>query len=264
MTERKLNKFYILGTGISAIDMNDACSVAVEAISNRQKKYICVCPVSTVMECKRNEKVLKSVNSADLATPDGMAVVWIGRILGYKNIRRVYGPELMQNICDISVKKGYRNYFYGSSQDTLNKLQVGLSSKYPGLIINGSFSPPFRKLTEEEDSKIVEEINRSNSDIVWVGLGSPKQDLWMYEHREIINAPVMIGVGAAFDFMAGTKPQAPSWVRNNGFEWLFRLVTEPKRLWRRYLVDCPLFIVYILSDSIHKYFSRNKTGHFTL
>ena len=244
--------------------MNDACSVAVEAISNRQKKYICVCPVSTVMECKRNEKVLKSVNSADLATPDGMAVVWIGRILGYKNIRRVYGPELMQNICDISVKKGYRNYFYGSSQDTLNKLQVGLSSKYPGLIINGSFSPPFRKLTEEEDSKIVEEINRSNSDIVWVGLGSPKQDLWMYEHREIINAPVMIGVGAAFDFMAGTKPQAPSWVRNNGFEWLFRLVTEPKRLWRRYLVDCPLFIVYILSDSIHKYFSRNKTGHFTL
>lgn len=230
--------------------MDDTCSFVAEAISKRQKKYICVCPVSTIMECKKNEEVLTSVNSADLATPDGMAVVWIGRMLGYKNIRRVYGPELMQNICDISLKKGYRHYFYGSTQATQNKLQEKLSNKYPGLIISGSFSPPFRTLTKDEDDKIVEEINRSNSDIVWVGLGSPKQDLWMYRHRDRLNTPVMIGVGAAFDFLAEIKPQAPRWIRDNGFEWLFRLVTEPKRLWRRYLINYPLFVYYFLAELI--------------
>lgn len=252
MSEKKLSKFYILKTKISAIDMHDACSLVEEAISKGLKKYICVCPVSTIMECKKNEEVLVSVNSADLATPDGMAVVWMGRMRGYKNIRRVYGPELMQNICGISLKKGYRHYFYGSTRETLDKLQEKLGKKYPGLIIRGSFSPPFRPLTKDEDDKIVEEINRSNSDIVWVGLGSPKQDLWMYRHRDRINASVMIGVGAAFDFLAGIKPQAPRWIRNNGFEWLFRLVTEPKRLWRRYLIDYPRFVYYFLAESISR------------
>jgi len=248
MAERKLIKFCILGVKISAIDMNDACSLVEDTVSKRQKKYICVCPVSTIMECKRNEKVLMSVNSAELATPDGMAVVWIGRMLGYKNISRVYGPELMQGICGISVKNGYRNYFYGSSPDVVNKLKKRLSEKNLGLIISGSFSPPFRQITKDEDDKIVKEINNSNSDIVWVGLGSPKQDLWMYEHKDRINAPVMIGVGAAFDFLAGVKPQAPRWIRDNGFEWLFRLVTEPKRLWRRYLINYPLFVYYLLVE----------------
>ena len=252
MVESKTAKLHILNVEISEIDMDDACLLVEEGVSKRQKKYICVCPVSTIMECKRSEKVLKSVNSADLVTPDGMPVVWIGRMLGFKNIRRVYGPELMQNICDISAKKGYKLYFYGANQDTLNKLQERLSNKYPGLIISGSFSPPFRQLIEEEDNKIVEEINRSNPDIIWVGLGSPKQDVWMYEHRERINAPVMIGVGAAFDFLAGTKPQAPRWVRDNGFEWLFRLITEPKRLWRRYLINYPLFVYYLLVELASK------------
>ena len=258
MFDKKINKFYILDVGISAINIHDACLLVEEAILKRQKKYICVCPVSTIMECKRNEKVLMSVNSADLATPDGMAVVWIGRMLGYKNIRRVYGPELMQNVCAISAKSGYKNYFYGSTQDVLGKLKQRLIKKYPDLIISGMLSPPFCQLTEEEDDKIVEEINNNAPDIIWVGLGSPKQDLWMYEHRDRINAPVMIGVGAAFDFLAGTKLQAPRWLRDNGFEWLFRLVTEPKRLWRRYLVDYPLFIYYILVDLISLRFYSQK------
>ncbi|MFH1128077.1 MAG: WecB/TagA/CpsF family glycosyltransferase [Candidatus Omnitrophota bacterium] len=252
MAEKKLNKFYILNVGISAIDMNDAFSLIEDAISKRQKKYICVCPVSTIMECKRNEKVLMSVNSADLITPDGMAVVWIGRLQGYKNIKRVYGPELMQKMCDISGENGYNNYFYGSSPDVLGKLKEKLNRKYPGLIISGFFSPPFRQLSKDEDDKVVEDINSSNSDIVWVGLGSPKQDLWMYEHRSRINAPVLIGVGAAFDFIAGTKPQAPRWMRDSGFEWLFRLITEPKRLWRRYLINYPLFVYYVLVELVSK------------
>lgn len=258
MAEKKLNKFLILGVEISVIDINNACSLVEEAILKRQKKYICVCPVSTIMECKRNKEMLTSVNSADLATPDGMPTVWIGKILGHKNIRRVYGPDLMQKICDISGKNGYRNYLYGSSPDVLGKLREKLNKKYPGLIISGICSPPFRQPTKDEDEKIVKEINNSNSDIVWVGLGSPKQDLWMYEHRGRINAPVMIGVGAAFDFLAGTKPQAPRWMRASGFEWFFRLVTEPKRLWRRYLVDNTLFLCYVGGDLVMRLFREDK------
>ena len=260
MDGKKSDKFCILSVQISAIDMDDACSLVEEAVSKRQKKYICVCPVSTIMECKRNENVLTSVNSADLATPDGMAVVWIGRMQGYANIRRVYGPELMQRICDISEKRGFRNYFYGSRTDVLERLKERLKTKYPDLIIAGIYSPPFRQLSKEENDKIVEDINSSNPDIIWVGLGSPKQDLWMHEHRNRINAPIMIGVGAAFDFLAGTKPQAPPWIRNHGFEWLFRLITEPKRLWRRYLVNYPLFIYYVLIDLIFKPPFRLKIG----
>lgn len=245
MAEKNINKFCILGVKVSAIDMNDARSLVEDMLLKKHKIYICVCPVSTIMECKRNNQVLTSVNSADLATPDGMPVVWIGKMLGYKNIRRVYGPELMQEICGISQKNGYKNYFYGSSPDVLSKLREKLNKKYPSLIISGIFSPPFRQLTTDEDDKIVEDINSSNPDIVWVGLGSPKQDLWMYEHRDRINASVMIGVGAAFDFLAGVKPQAPRWMREIGLEWFFRLITEPRRLWRRYLVDNTLFVWYV-------------------
>jgi len=260
MAERMLKKFPILGVKISAIDMNDACLLVEEAISKRQKKYICVCPVSTIMECKRNGKVLTSVNCADLATPDGMAVVWIGKMLGYGNIRRVYGPELMQAICAISKNKGYKNYFYGSSAGVLNNLKASLIKKYPGLNICDTYSPPFRELTEEEDEKIVRDINSNCPDIIWVGLGSPKQDLWMHEHRQMINAPVMIGVGAAFDFLSGVKLQAPEWMGNNGLEWLFRLLTEPKRLWYRYLVNYPLFVYYVLIELIFKSRFRLTTG----
>lgn len=258
MAEQRLKKFPILGVNISVINMNDASSFIERAVSGREKIYVCVCPVSTIMECKKNRTVMDSVNSANLATPDGMAVVWIGRMRGYKKIRRVYGPDLMREICGISAKKGYRNYLYGSAQATLDKLNMKLNKTCPGLVISGSFSPPFRKLTAEEDGKIISAINSSNPDIIWVGLGSPKQDLWMREHRGRINAPVMIGVGAAFDFLAGVKPQAPRWIRNNGFEWLFRLATEPRRLWRRYLLDYPAFVYYFFIDSLSSNLYRAK------
>ncbi len=252
MTEKKLDKFYILGVQISAINMEDAISLVKDAISKKQKKYICVCPVSTIMECKKDGKVLRSVNSSDLVTPDGMAVVWLGRMHGHKNIRRVYGPELMEEVCAISAKSEYKNYLYGSTRDVLDKLKERLLKRYPGLIISGVFSPPFLQLSNDEDNQIVEEINNNAPDVIWVGLGSPKQDLWMYEHRQRINAPIMIGVGAAFDFLAGTKSQAPRWIRDNGWEWLFRLVTEPKRLWRRYLIGYPLFVYYLFVEVVFR------------
>lgn len=255
---REIKKFHILGAKISAIDMDDALSSIEEAILKREKIYICVCPVSTVMECRKSEKVLASVNCAQLATPDGMAVVWIGRMLGHRNLKRVYGPELMQRVCGLSAGKGYKNYLYGSTPEVLNKLKEKLNLRYAGLTISGIFSPPFGSLSKEEDDEITGRINNCCPDIIWVGLGSPKQDLWMHEHRDRISAPVMIGVGAAFDFLSGNKPQAPGWIRNNGFEWLFRLISEPRRLWRRYLVDYPLFIYYASLDLIPELLSRRR------
>lgn len=253
-----LKWFDILGVNVSAINMGDALGIIQESISKDKHIYICVCPVSTIMECKRNKDVLKSLNSATLVTPDGMSVVLIGRMKGFKNIRRVYGPDLMLEVCRVSEKYGYRNFFYGSTNLVLENLQIKLKQAFPNLIVSGVFSPPFRKPTLAEDKIEVDKINSTHSQILWVGLGSPKQDLWMSEHRDKINCPVMIGVGAAFDFLSGTKPQAPKWIRNSGFEWLFRLTTEPKRLWRRYLVDGSMFLFFLLGELILKQFPQKK------
>lgn len=240
-----MEKFDILGVRISAINIGIASAVIEDAITKRNKIYVCVCPVSTIMECRKDENVLHSVNSADLATPDGMPVVWLGRLSGNKDISRVYGPDLMLKICCASQKKGYRNYFYGSSPQVLEGLQKRLKILFPGLSITGLYSPPFRELSGEEDKEIIRIINNSNSDVLWVGLGSPKQDLWMRMHRDVINVPVIIGVGAAFDFISGSKKQAPKWMQRGGLEWLFRLICEPRRLWKRYLIGNVSFLYLV-------------------
>jgi len=260
MADKKSEKFDCLGVQVSAIDAKDACEKIEDAITQNKKTYICVCPVSTIMECVRDKKVLNIVNSATMVTPDGMPIVWLGKISGHRNIKRVYGPDLLLEICGLSQKKGYKNYFYGSTPQVLEKLQMKLSESFPGLNISGAYSPPFKKLTEDEDGKITEILNKSNSDILWVGLGSPKQDIWMYEHRDKINTPVMIGVGAAFDFISGMKKQAPRWMQKTGLEWLFRLTTEPKRLWKRYLLGNPLFLYLLLRKSMLKVFFKKVDG----
>lgn len=234
--------FTILGVPVSAISMRDACAWIEKSIAARVQKYICVCPVSTIMAARQDAVMMAAVHSAGLVTPDGMPVVWLGRLYGYKNIRRVYGPDLMLEVCRLAEKKGYRHYFYGCTADVLEKLKKKLKDMFPDISIAGAYSPPFRQLTQEEDEAAVKAINDARPDIIWVGLGSPKQDIWMHQHRARINAPLMIGVGAAFDFLAGVKPQAPQWMRGNGLEWLFRLCSEPRRLWRRYLVDGAVFI----------------------
>lgn len=243
-----LKRVDILGVNVSAIDMNDACLAIEEAISCGRKDYVCVCPVSTIMECQENERMLTSVNSAALVTPDGMPVVWLGRMSGFGNMRRVYGPDLMLEVCRISAEKGYKNYFYGSSENVLEGLRDKLAVLYPGLKISGSYSPAFSELTAAEEEEIIRKINGSNSDILWVGLGSPKQDIWMYEHRDRINVPVMVGVGAAFDFISGKKKQAPRFMQRTGTEWLFRLATEPRRLWKRYIFGNTRFLYLICRE----------------
>ncbi len=250
MTDFK--KFNILGVDISAISFGDACFLIEEYINSKKKGYICTCPVNTILECRRNAFASKSLQSATLVTPDGIPVVWLGKLNGHKNMARVYGPDLMLEICRISNDKGYKNYFYGSTSEVLSKLSANLKFSFPDLTISGMYSPPFHSISSKEDAEIIEEINKSNSDILWVGLGSPKQDIWMYEHRDKLNVPIVIGVGAAFDFIAGTKKQAPKWMQRSGLEWLFRLATEPGRLWKRYILGNMLFLYLLLKEFIVK------------
>ena len=250
-----VHRFDILGVQMSAVNMKDACEVVENLIQKKSKGYVCVSPVSTIMECFDNPKLKEIVNRADLVTPDGMPSVWIGKRRGFKEMSRVYGPDLMLAICQLSADKGYKSFLYGATDDVLEKLQVNLKKRFPKLNICGKFAPPFRALTSEEDRNIIQEINKANPDCLWVGLGSPKQDIWISQHRAQLNVPVMFAVGAAFDFIAGSKPQAPKWMQQAGLEWLFRLCSEPTRLWRRYLIGNTLFVYYYIRESLKRKFS---------
>jgi N-acetylglucosaminyldiphosphoundecaprenol N-acetyl-beta-D-mannosaminyltransferase len=170
-----------------------------------------------------------------------MPLVWISRLLGFRHVDRVYGPDLMLAICKRSPGRGYRHFFYGGGDGVAALLKERLQARYPGLDVVGTFTPPFRPLTEEEDEDIVQCINALSPDIVWIGLSTPKQERWMAAHLGRIGASVMIGVGAAFDFHAGLKKEAPYWIQRSGLQWLFRLVSEPRRLWKRYLTNNPAF-----------------------
>jgi N-acetylglucosaminyldiphosphoundecaprenol N-acetyl-beta-D-mannosaminyltransferase len=236
----------ILGVGVSAINMPDALRFIEMWIATGRRHYICVSGVHGVMESQRDETLRHIHNSAGLVTPDGMPLVWLARAQGHRRVERVYGPDLMLACCDISVSKGYRHFFYGGAEGVPEMLSERLCRRFPGLCVAGCYSPPFRHLTREEQDRVVHHINRTNPDIVWVGLSTPKQERWMHQHRSKLAAPVLIGVGAAFDFHAGLKKQAPRWMQRSGLEWSFRLMTEPRRLWRRYLTNNPLFVIRVL------------------
>jgi len=241
----------VLGVGISAINMSMAIQIIDTWISQRDAHYVCVATVYTVMQAQRDWRLRKVLNRSGLTTPDGMPLVWLGRFHGYTWVDRVYGPDLLLAVCQHGLSRGYRHFFYGGMPGVAERLAQRLSQRFPGLVVAGTFSPPFRPLTESEDAEIVAVLNEAAPDIIWVGLGSPKQDWWMAEHRGRLNAPVLVGVGAAFDFLSGSKTQAPGWVQRSGFEWLFRLLQEPRRLWRRYLIYNPLFVASILLQLLH-------------
>lgn len=239
----------VLGMKVDMVQIPDVLNVMIRWISNKEiGNYVVISNANDAVLSKKNRTVKKAVNSSSLSVPDGKSLVLLGRLYGYKLKRRVYGPELMNEFCKLAAEKGYSNYFYGGSEGLPEKLKTKLIMKYPALNVVGTYSPPFRKLTEEEDKSIVEMINRANPDVLWIGLGCPKQQLWMYEHKDNIKVPIMIGIGAAFDFHAGTKKQAPLWMREHGLEWFFRLITEPKRLWKRYIVDGVFFLYNIFIE----------------
>lgn len=236
----------ILGVGVSAITMQRALDQMACWIEERQQTYVVVANVHTVMETQSRPEYRAVVNRADMVTPDGMPLVVLSRWLGQPHVERVYGPDVMVAFSALAAERGYRQYYFGGAEGTPERLAATLQQQFPGLPVAGTHSPPFRPLTAEKDRAVVDRINDAAPDVVWVGLGCPKQDFWMAEHRDRLNAPVLIGVGAAFDFLSGQKQQAPRWMMRYSLEWLYRLWQEPRRLWRRYLIYNPLFVVLVL------------------
>ena len=242
LDNRALN---VLGVEVDALDMKRAIDVIDDLMSNGQKGFICCVAAHSIMECWHDPELRRIFNAGHLATPDGMSLVWLLRLKRFKHIERVYGPDLMLAVCQSSVSRGYRHFFFGSAPGVPELLARRLRARIPNLQVSGTYSPPFRPLTKQEDLDIVDRINAAKPDIVWVGISTPKQEQWMSEHLGKINAPVLIGVGAAFDFLSGNKPQAPRWIQRTGLEWVFRLISEPFRLWRRY-IEYPLFVLLVL------------------
>jgi N-acetylglucosaminyldiphosphoundecaprenol N-acetyl-beta-D-mannosaminyltransferase len=232
----------VLGVGVSAIDMTLALETFEAWIAHREQHYVCVTGVHGVMESQRDERLRQIHNAAGLVTPDGMPLVWLSRWRGHTSVARVYGPDLLLACCQRSIAGRYSHYFYGGGEGVADQLAERLSTRFPGLRVAGTYAPPFRALTPAEDEAIVQRINDARPDIVWVGLSTPKQERWMDAHVGRLRAPVLVGVGAAFDFHAGLKRQAPVWMQRSGFEWLFRMLTEPRRLGPRYLVNNPAFL----------------------
>ena len=206
------------------------------------RRYVCTCPVYTLMMGREQPAVMAALRAADMVAADGMPIVWLQRRLGAPFAERVYGPDLLMELAKRTADSGLRHVFYGGMPGVPEQLAAALTDKLPGLQVAGALSPPVQAIGAAPDRAAVEQLNGLNAQIIWVGLGSPKQDLWMAQHRPLLTAPLLIGVGAAFDMLAGVKRQAPRWMQRSGLEWLFRLAQEPGRLGKRYLVYNPRFV----------------------
>lgn len=238
----------VLGVKVSAIDPDTAVRTISSWIDSGRREYVCVTGVHGVIESQSDPALIQIHNSAGMVTPDGMPLVWSGRFAGADWMRRVYGPDLMLSVCERSSEAGWSHFLYGAGPGVADAVASRLVDRFPGLAISGTFSPPFRDLTEAEISEVVAMINAARPTIVWIGLSTPKQERWMARFRDLLEAPVLIGVGAAFDIHAGRIAQAPKWMQNSGLEWLFRLSREPRRLWRRYVRVVPVFVWRVLRN----------------
>lgn len=229
------SSFRVLGVRVDAVQIPNVVAKMENWISERCRyHFIAVTGMHGVTEAQHDLLFKKILDAADLVVPDGMPLVWIGRLRGHSLERRVYGPELMERFCQSTGSK-YRHFFYGGAPGVPSLLAEVMHKKY-GINVVGEYSPPYRTLTNQEDELIMRQIHAAKPDVIWVGLSTPKQERWMYEHRPRLQVPIAVGVGAAFDLNSGRAKQAPSWMRENGLEWSFRLLQEPRRLWKRYLV----------------------------
>lgn len=235
----------ILGVAIDAVNMATAVSAIDAAVASGQKGYVCVTGVHGVMEAERDERLRTTLNNSTLTTPDGMPTVWVGRWQGFRGMDRVYGPDLMLEICALSVARGYTHYLYGGKPGVAEELQSALESRFPGIHIVGTYCPPFRPLNQAEERDLIRRIAGLKPDLFWVGLSTPKQERFMSEFIHKLDTRLMLGVGAAFDIHAGLLNDSPAWVKRLGLQWLHRLYQEPGRLWKRYLVNNPEFILKI-------------------
>lgn len=238
----------VLGVRVSAINPESAVDQVKDWIEGGQREYVCVTGVHGVVESLQHPDLIRIHNEAGMVTPDGMPLVWCSRIAGADWVERVYGPDLLLDLCEESLQRGWSHFFYGAAPGVADRLAARLTKRFPGLKVVGTHSPPFRDLDEGEVDDVVDMINLAAPTIVWVGLSTPKQERWMSSLRDRLNAPVIVGVGAAFDMHAGDLRQAPPWMQRAGLEWLFRVMMEPKRLWKRYVRAVPTFLVRIATN----------------
>ena len=241
--------FKVLGVRVDAVQIPDVIKLIKRWIENRDgSHYIAVTGMHGITEAQHDHSLKEILNAADLVVPDGMPLIWLGRLRGFRLKRRVYGPELMLAFCENTQGKDYRHFFFGGAPGVSEKLAARLRRSFPNLKVAGCYSPPFRPLTEPEEIEFARIIAQTTPDVLWVGLSTPKQERWMHSHYKKLPVAVMVGVGAAFDLNTGLVKQAPALLREHGFEWFWRLVQEPRRLWRRYLIRGPEFLWYVMLE----------------
>ena len=238
----EIERVNVLGVGVSVLDQDRAREFLFDAARDGRRGYVAVTGVHGVSEAQRDPTLRDILNRALLVTPDGMPMVWMGKLQGHQSIQRVYGPDLMLNLLEHSAAEGFRHFFYGGVPGVAEELRRGLEMRFPGVKIVATYTPPFRRLSDGEIGELQTLVRGTRPDFFWVGLSTPKQEQFMAQYMSILpEATIFIGVGAAFDLLSGRVRQAPKWMQRSGLEWLFRLSQEPKRLGRRYLVNNPIF-----------------------
>lgn len=243
----------ILGTEVSRYNLSETMELMSEAIQNREKLRIAVTPVNCILWARKNPKLRNIYNSAQIVTADGVPVVWASKLLKKPIRGRVTGLDLLPEFAEVAAQKNYSFFFLGAAEGVGDSLAAELQEKHPGLRIAGTYSPPFAvRFSEDENRKMIEKVNRSKTDVLWVSLTAPKQDYWIANHFDKLNVSVAIGVGAAFDVVSGKIKRSPVWMQKWGLEWLYRLIREPRRLSRRYLLEAPVFLPLIMKQAFQK------------
>jgi N-acetylglucosaminyldiphosphoundecaprenol N-acetyl-beta-D-mannosaminyltransferase len=254
----------VLGVKVSALNLNSAVDLADQWIRTKKRYgYVCAAGVHGVMEALRDSDLRQALNNAVINVPDGMPMTWIGRLQGFRDMDRVFGPDLMLAMCRLSVERGYRNFLYGGKPGVAEQLSKTLQNRFPGLHVVGTYTPPFRSLTPEEEKDVLLQVQESQPHILWVGLSTPKQDRFMAHYVNYLQVPLMFGVGAAFDFHTGNIRDCSAWVKRAGLQWLHRLIQDPKHLWRRYLRNNPAFLWHIALQlsGLKRYEFQRETSH---
>ncbi|HKP63031.1 MAG TPA: WecB/TagA/CpsF family glycosyltransferase [Polyangiales bacterium] len=249
-------RFEVAGVKIDAVTLRDTVDLMHAWIRAGRREYIVLTGAHGVVEMQTDVELREINNRAGLTTPDGMSVVWLGRAHGFREIEKVYAPDIMNLEFSIGVERGHRHFLYGGKPGVVEKLIRRLKGRLPGIQIAGSYCPPFRPLSAAEEADVVERIQVSSADIVWCGLGCPKQEKWMAHFRPLLQAPILIGVGAGFDFLAGEKPLAPEWIKHSGFEWAYRTLSEPSRLGPRYARVVPSFLYHVARSELGRVLRR--------
>lgn len=245
----------ILGVGVHAINMQQTVSYLLDSVARKKKGYVCVTGVHGIMEAQRNPRFCRILNESLLTVPDGMPTVWLGKHTGQTQMGRVFGPDLMLNLCRESAPQSFTHFLYGGAPGVAQELKQRLEASFPRIRVVGTHTPPFRPLTMQEHFELVRQVNQAAPDIIWVGLSTPKQERFMAEYLPTFRTSLMLGVGAAFDLHTGRMSDSPEWVKKSGMQWAHRLIQDPRRLWKRYLINNPTFVIAVGAQllGLHRY-----------